>query len=72
MDDSPTDRRFDVPAGRSVPGVTVIDTRPLICPDRICRGVIGNVLVYREEAHITATFSEALRPFIERRLPRVR
>ncbi len=72
IEDSPTARRFDVPAGRTVPGVTVVDTRPLVCPDEICRGVIGNVIVYREEAHITATFSETLGPFIERRLPTVR
>ena len=72
IEDSPTVRRLDVPAGKSVPGVRVIDTRPLVCPDDTCRGVIGNVIVYREEAHITATFSETLRPFIERRLPRMR
>jgi len=71
IDDSLNKVRFDVPTGKSVPGISAIDIRNVICPDGICRAVIGNVLVYRETNHITETFSRTLKSYIEKRLPTV-
>jgi hypothetical protein len=70
--DSLNPPRFDVPAARATPDATAIDIRPVMCPDGLCRGVIGNVLVYRETNHITGTFSATLSRYIEQRLPPLR
>ena len=63
--------RFDTPAVEAVPEVDSIEIQEVMCPDDVCRAVIGNVLVYRETNHITATFSETLDDYIEERLPEV-
>jgi len=42
-----------------------IPTSDWICTDTACPVVIGNVLMYRDNSHITATASEFLSPFIE-------
>ncbi len=56
-------------AARRVAGVRAINPTPLFCPGRLCPAVIGDVLVYRNTAHITATYMESAAPWIERRLP---
>jgi hypothetical protein len=38
---------------------------------RLCAPVIGNVLVYRDTYHMSATFAATLADWLERRLPRV-
>ena len=40
------------------------------CLADLCPGVIGNVLVYRNSGHVTATFARTLAPWFGRRLPR--
>ncbi|GAB4083710.1 acyltransferase family protein [Myceligenerans cantabricum] len=47
-------------------GVTFRSFSPLICPDKVCLPVRGNVLVYRDNSHITATYSATLAPTAER------
>jgi hypothetical protein len=42
-----------------------IPTSDWMCTDTVCPVVIGNVLMYRDNSHITATASEFLSPFIE-------
>jgi len=42
-----------------------IPTSDWMCTDTACPVVIGNVLMYRDNSHITATASEFLSPFIE-------
>jgi peptidoglycan/LPS O-acetylase OafA/YrhL len=42
--------------------VTMIDLTDAICPTEQCAPVIGNVLVYRQGSHITATYIETLAP----------
>ncbi|MGO1851130.1 acyltransferase family protein [Microbacterium sp.] len=50
------------------PNAVTIDVNDYICaPDR-CNPVVGGVAVYRDNAHMTATFIETLRPYIEREL----
>jgi len=64
------DKEFDVRAARSAPGGHLIDINREICPDDLCRAVIGNALVYRDKSHLTATFARTLAPAIERGLKR--
>jgi len=46
------------------PGVSVADLTDLFCGTR-CPSVIGNVLVYEDFSHITATYSRTLAPALE-------
>jgi len=46
-------------------GVNFIDLNNAICPAEQCPPVIGNVLVYRQGSHITATFARTLAPRLE-------
>ncbi|MCI0689542.1 MAG: acyltransferase [Sporichthyaceae bacterium] len=46
-------------------GVNFIDLNDAICPAERCPPVIGNVLVYRQGSHITATFARSLAPRLE-------
>lgn len=55
-------------AARATPGVGVVDLRRFICPQGRCPGVIGNVVVWRDNHHFTATFSRSLAPSIKRRV----
>jgi len=62
------DTEFDARAARAAPGAHLIDITPEICPQNLCRAVIGNALVYRDKSHLTATFARTLAPSIERGL----
>jgi hypothetical protein len=50
------------------PGVTLADMNGFICPADRCSPIIGNVLVYRDKHHLTATYAttlaSALEPFV--------
>lgn len=41
-------------------GDTLVDMRPYICPNDPCAAIIGNVLVYRDTNHLTATYATTL------------
>jgi SGNH domain (fused to AT3 domains) len=41
-------------------GVTMLDPLEELCPRRMCPAVIGDVIVYRHEAHITATYASTM------------
>ncbi|WP_167456850.1 acyltransferase family protein [Microbacterium phyllosphaerae] len=45
-------------------GVIPVDFRPWLCPDGICRGVIGNVAVYIDDNHISDTYGRTLAPML--------
>lgn len=64
-------------AGRGVPeeiaksgtsGVSVINLNAMICPESLCAAVVGNVLVYRDDSHLTATYSTTLAPALKKKL----
>ena len=57
---------------RRVRGVRVIDPVSRFCGPRRCPAVIGDVLVYRNSGHVTATYIKTMTPWLEPRLPRVR
>jgi peptidoglycan/LPS O-acetylase OafA/YrhL len=45
-----------------------IDTASFFCDETSCPAVIGNVLVYQDKYHITATYMHTLVPLLERKL----
>lgn len=45
-------------------GYTVVDPQSWICTTKTCPAVVGNVLVYRDDTHLTATFSAWLAPHV--------
>ncbi|PRY59157.1 acyltransferase family protein [Glycomyces artemisiae] len=56
-------------AGLDVPdGVHKIDLTDAICGPETCEPVVGNVLVYRDDAHMTNTFAATLGPYLEAEL----
>lgn len=61
---------FDLDAARRA-GVKVIDPDRKLCPRGKCASVIGDVLVYRDTYHLSATFSRTLAPWLAARLPGV-
>lgn len=44
----------------AVPGAQLVDMTDWICPAELCAPVIGGVLVYRDNEHLTATYSRSL------------
>jgi peptidoglycan/LPS O-acetylase OafA/YrhL len=48
--------------------VKVIDMNDLICGTQECQPVVGNVLVYIDGRHLTATFGQTLTKYLEPRL----
>jgi hypothetical protein len=56
-------------AARRVRGVTLINPLGVFCPQRLCPPVIGDLLVYRGAAHITATYARTMADWFDRRLP---
>jgi len=53
-----------VDAAQNVPGVVVMPTEQWFCEGDNCPSVIGNVLVYIDDAsHVTATYAQTLAPY---------
>ena len=52
-----------------MPGVEAIDPVSRFCGRRLCPAVIGDVLVYRNSGHVTATYVKTMTPWLEPRLP---
>ncbi len=55
-------------AAAAVRGVELIDSQPVVCPGARCPAVIGDVLVYRDDNHLTATYSRTLAPWLSHQL----
>jgi peptidoglycan/LPS O-acetylase OafA/YrhL len=60
-------KEFDVRAAKATE-TFLIDVTPEVCPGDLCRAVIGNALVFRDKAHLTATYARTLSPWIGRSL----
>jgi hypothetical protein len=41
-----------------------------MCTDDECPVIIGNVLVYKDDSHISATYSHLVAPLLEQAMPR--
>ncbi|GAA2996445.1 acyltransferase family protein [Streptosporangium longisporum] len=50
--------------------VTFADLTPLLCPRDRCPSVVGNLMVYSDKGHITATFMRSLAPVLEKEVRR--
>jgi hypothetical protein len=49
---------------------TLLDPARRVCPRGRCPSVDGDVLVWRDDSHLTATYARTLAPWFARRLPR--
>ncbi len=49
----------------------MLDPTDQLCLADLCPSVIGDVLVYRNSGHLTASFAATLGPWLGGRLPRV-
>ncbi len=50
-------------------GFTSLDLTDLICPEGVCRPVVGNVYVFFDPHHLTWTYARTMAPAVEERLP---
>ncbi|HET6660181.1 MAG TPA: SGNH hydrolase domain-containing protein, partial [Rubrobacter sp.] len=71
---TPRSKALDYPkvntrVAEGVEGVRLIDPTPVACTEKKCPAVIGDVLVYRNGAHLTATYVRTLTPWLGERLP---
>jgi hypothetical protein len=71
---SPRSEALDYPkvntrVAEEVEGVSLIDPTPVLCLEKTCPAVIGDVLVYRNGAHLTATYVRTLTPWLGNQLP---
>jgi peptidoglycan/LPS O-acetylase OafA/YrhL len=57
-------------AAARVPGIDTLDATDRFCLPDLCPAVVGDVLVYRNSGHVTASYMKTLRPWLERRLGR--
>ncbi|GAA1710434.1 acyltransferase family protein [Isoptericola hypogeus] len=46
-------------------GVDVVDLEDRYCGARSCPAVVGNVMVYRDDNHVTDTYARSLQPYLE-------
>ncbi|MGI5153117.1 acyltransferase family protein [Plantactinospora sp. CA-294935] len=54
-----------------LPRISLIDLTGAICPRQRCAPVIGGVLVYRDNQHLTATYAGTLAPRLRSALERI-
>ncbi|MFI5931310.1 acyltransferase family protein [Actinoplanes sp. NPDC051494] len=57
-------RRELVMAAARTAGATVIDPTPWFCTATTCPVIVGNLLVYRDQHHITTAYSRLLGPLV--------
>jgi peptidoglycan/LPS O-acetylase OafA/YrhL len=63
------DRRALVARATAAAGARVVDPVPWFCTTTTCPVVVGNLLVYRDESHMTTAYSAALAPVLADALP---
>ncbi|ESZ37393.1 acyltransferase [Mesorhizobium sp. L2C067A000] len=57
-----------VVAQRLYPHVPLVDFSDIVCPSNICPAVIGNVFVWRDGDHLTATYSRSMADIFGKRI----
>lgn len=50
------------------PGVSSVDMSDFICPEDMCPAIIGNVFVYLDDNHLTASYTTTMAPMLAPRL----
>lgn len=63
---APVDPAID--AAAHLPSVRLIDLTDSLCRTEICRVAEGNVLIYRDDDHLTTTYVRTMTPALDRRL----
>lgn len=58
---------FDYEGARQA-GVPIIDPMPVLCNKKLCPSVIGDVLVYRDTYHLSATYARSIAPWLRTQL----
>ena len=48
--------------------VPVLDSWQIVCPDGVCKAVIGGTIVYFDESHLTDTFSSTMTPWFRKQI----
>lgn len=43
-------------------GVAVVDLTDLLCPDAVCEAVVGGVVIYLDDNHLTQTYARTMAP----------
>jgi hypothetical protein len=51
-------------AARTEKNVRVVDMIDAICGPQLCPAVVGNIIVWRDHHHLTASYSLALAPYL--------
>jgi len=51
-----------------MPQVGLVDMNDVVCPDETCPMVVGNVVVWRDRHHLTASYSRSASDILEQRL----
>ncbi len=60
-----------VPSAEGIDGVHLVDLSNGVCGPQTCGAVVGNLVVFRDKHHLTATFAQALAPYLERELAQI-
>src|SRR5262245_29277206 len=55
-----------VMAAERTPGVKLIDMNDAICGPETCWPIVGNVLVWRDSDHLTASYARTMVPALEK------
>jgi peptidoglycan/LPS O-acetylase OafA/YrhL len=55
-------------AAEALPEIEVLDLTNAICGPESCEAVVGNLIVWRDRHHLTATYATALAPYIATKL----
>ena len=62
-------RRTQTVTTAAAAGAHVIDPMPWTCPGTVCPVVVGNLLVYRDDSHLSTAYVEWLTPLLAAQLP---
>ncbi|MDJ0321338.1 acyltransferase family protein [Pseudarthrobacter sp. PS3-L1] len=62
------DSPFGPMAGEELPGLHLVDMTDRLCTDGVCPGVIGNVFVYLDDNHLSATYAASMAEELGRRI----
>ncbi|MFO1470698.1 MAG: acyltransferase family protein [Turneriella sp.] len=60
-----------VTTAQQMQNVPIIDLSDYFCDKQNCRAVIGNILVYRDNHHITDAFGVTLAPYIDKAVKKI-
>lgn len=60
--------RLEQQQAQGLPNVTLMDLTDNICPGSVCEPERGNLVIYRDGNHLTATFAASLAPVVREKL----